>query len=65
MESDSQDVNSKTTFTQVAIIGTSGRKGDRDLMSVEGYNKMILEAERIILKDLKLDLDHVELVSGG
>lgn len=49
----------------IAIIGTSGRKQDKEKMSEEVWKNMISKAEEIVTKDLLLDWKEIKLISGG
>jgi hypothetical protein len=52
-------------YTSIAVIGSAGRKGDKELMSLERFDNMVKEAETIINQHWGFKWDNVELVSGS
>ena len=51
--------------TTVGIIGTAGRGTHGAKMTKQLFDNMLVEAERIIREQLKLEWEEVALVSGG
>ena len=50
---------------RVSIIGTAGRRGDGDKLSLDIYNRAIDKVKEIINRKFGLPLARVQLVSGG
>jgi hypothetical protein len=52
-------------LTNIGIIGTAGRGTGSSKMTKHLFDIMLVEAERIIIKQLKFEWKNVMLVSGG
>jgi hypothetical protein len=52
-------------MVRVAVVGTAGRGDDLKRMTSDLYDRMVMEAGRILLDEWKLDPSKIILVSGG
>ena len=52
-------------MVKVSIIGSAGRRDDLQKLNKTLYHRMIDKAKKVITDVWKLQLDKVELVSGG
>lgn len=52
-------------MVKVSIVGSAGRRADLKKLNKTLYHRMIDKAKEVLTDVWKLQLDRVELVSGG